>query len=157
MSAKRTTTTKEKAAPAAKRTTKRRRGSLSKDRLTAAIAKAESRHDTTATLTGGAGIKHDLGKPRYDLLPPDSLARVVAVLTYGAEKYAPHNWRKGIEHSRLYAAAVRHLEAWRRGEQIDGESGQYHLAHAICCLLFALSADLGSAVRINDLNAGQPR
>jgi hypothetical protein len=85
------------------------------------------------------GVKYDNGKHRYDLLPFHALDEVVAVLTYGAEKYPPENWRMvGDFHSRYLAASLRHITAYARGEFDDRESGLAHLAHAICCLLFLL-------------------
>lgn len=85
------------------------------------------------------GVKHDAGKPRMDLLPPEALSEVAAVLALGAEKYAAHNWRKGFAYSRLIAAALRHVFAWVGGENTDPESGKSHLAHAACCLLFLIT------------------
>ncbi len=83
------------------------------------------------------GEKHDQGKTRYDLIPSKSLRELAEVLTFGAEKYAPDNWKKVPEpEKRYYSALLRHLEAWREGELIDGESGKPHLAHALCCLTF---------------------
>jgi hypothetical protein len=89
------------------------------------------------------GVKHDAGKLRYDLVPDGAEAAVVAVLTYGAKKYAPENWRKVEEpKARYYAAARRHMAAWRAGEAFDPESGLHHLAHAACCLLFLLDVEV---------------
>jgi len=92
------------------------------------------------------GVKHDGGKPEYDLLPPRALERVVDVLTYGAKKYAAGNWKQ-VENarSRYYNAAQRHLSAWRRGETLDPESGFPHLAHAACSILFLLGFESGDA------------
>lgn len=85
------------------------------------------------------GVKYDNGKLRYDLIPAQALDDVVKVLTFGAAKYAPDNWRKVDDaESRYFAAAQRHLWAWQRGEQNDPETGVNHLAHAACCLLFLL-------------------
>lgn len=83
-------------------------------------------------------LKHDHGKPAFDLLPPRALADVSAVLGYGANKYAAHNWRKATRWGRYSAAALRHVFAWLSGEDLDKESGLPHLAHATCCLLFLL-------------------
>jgi len=47
-----------------------------------------------------------------------------------------HNWRKGIEITRLIGAALRHLFAFLRGEDNDPESGLSHIAHCSCCLMF---------------------
>jgi len=72
------------------------------------------------------------------------LDQVVKVLTYGAAKYAPDNWQQVPDaKNRYFAAAMRHLSAWKQGEAVDEESGVCHLAHAACCMLFLLhfSAD----------------
>lgn len=76
------------------------------------------------------GIKYDLGKLRFDLFPPVSLERVAEVYTYGASKYDDRNWEKGIKWGRVFAAVMRHLWAWWRGEAVDAESNLPHLAHA---------------------------
>ena len=83
------------------------------------------------------GIKHDQGKLRYDLVPVEVEEALARVLTYGAEKYAPNNWRyvtNGTD--RYYAALRRHLAAWRMGEELDPESGLPHLSHALACVAF---------------------
>lgn len=88
------------------------------------------------------GRKDDFDKLRYDLLPDGPIQEIVEVLTFGAKKYAPDNWRKVEDgHSRYYAALQRHLAAWRMGERNDPESGLTHLAHAACCLLFLIELD----------------
>lgn len=86
-----------------------------------------------------AGVKADAGKPRWDLLPFAALDDVAKVLEYGARKYAPDNWRK-VEgwRWRYLGAALRHLAAFGRGENLDPESQLPHLAHAACCVLFLL-------------------
>lgn len=83
------------------------------------------------------GVKHDQEKNRLDLLSPVWLNGVGQVLTYGAKKYAAHNWRKGIERSRLIGASLRHILAYLGGEDCDPETGLLHLYHASCCLMFA--------------------
>jgi hypothetical protein len=88
------------------------------------------------------GIKFDDKKLRYDLLPVEPIEDLVKVLTYGANKYRPDNWKKVEPYNdRYYAAAMRHLQAWRRGEMQDKESGLPHLAHALCCIVFLLWKD----------------
>lgn len=85
------------------------------------------------------GQKHDQGKPQWNLLPWVALAEVVEVLTFGAVKYAPENWRHVADPINRYsAAALRHISAFMRGEERDPETGLHHLAHATCCLLFLL-------------------
>lgn len=84
-------------------------------------------------------LKFDNGKPRMDLLDPYATEQLALVLTFGAQKYAAWNWTKGLAFSRLIGAALRHIFAFMRGEDLDPESGLPHLAHAQCCLMFLLS------------------
>lgn len=84
------------------------------------------------------GQKLDAGKPPLDLLDRVALEEIARVLDFGRRKYAAHNWRKGIALSRLLAACLRHVFAFIDGESKDPESGLSHLAHAACCLMFAL-------------------
>jgi hypothetical protein len=85
------------------------------------------------------GMKDDAGKLRYELLPMAPVDEIVRVLGFGAAKYDDDNWRRVEDaENRYYAAAMRHLSAWRQGENIDPESGRSHLAHAACCLVFLM-------------------
>ena len=89
------------------------------------------------------GRKFDGGKLRYGLIPPLAQAEMVKVLTFGAEKYEPDNWKKVPESkTRYFDALERHVWAWKMGEQIDPESGIHHLAHAMCCLSFLYEHDV---------------
>ena len=83
------------------------------------------------------GRKHDKEKPRWDLLPLATVARVVDVLTFGARKYEDENWKKVPNaRKRYFAALMRHLYAHQQGERLDPETGLPHLSHAICCAIF---------------------
>lgn len=89
--------------------------------------------------SGRLGVKFDKDKPKWNLLPWDELEDVVHVLTFGAKKYAPDNWKFVDDANNRYMdAAMRHLVAHQQGETRDSESGESHIAHAICCLLFML-------------------
>jgi hypothetical protein len=85
------------------------------------------------------GRKDDQGKLQWSLLPVKPVEAVLRVLMFGAKKYTPGNWMR-VENAeeRYFDAALRHLMAWRAGEKRDPESGQPHLAHAGCCILFML-------------------
>lgn len=85
------------------------------------------------------GTKKDAGKLRWGLVPWAALREIVAVLTHGAKKYAPDNWKHvpGAR-DRYFDAMMRHVDAWWGGDPIDDEWGCHHLAHAGCCLLFLL-------------------
>lgn len=86
------------------------------------------------------GMKFDQDKPRYELLPVGPIEETVKVLTAGAKKYEAWNWKKVVAEKpeRYYAAALRHIFAWWRGETQDPETGLHHLAHAMCCLIFLM-------------------
>lgn len=89
------------------------------------------------------GKKFDGEKPRLDLIPPYIEEEVGKVLEFGARKYAPDNWRKVEDlRSRYLAAAHRHINALKKGETNDPESGLHHGAHAICCLMFLSEIEL---------------
>lgn len=87
-------------------------------------------------------------KRRWELLPWGATGRVVDVLTFGARKYAPENWRVVPEgRRRYYAAAIRHLTLWWLGERYDAESGLPHLACAACDVLFLLDLEEDGTLR----------
>lgn len=80
-----------------------------------------------------AGVKHDEGKARYDLVPRLGIEESAKVFAFGAAKYGDRNWEEGLTFGRLYAAMQRHLAAYWSGEELDPESGLSHLGHAGCC------------------------
>lgn len=84
------------------------------------------------------GVKHDQDKADMSLLSTIALTKVARVMTFGKKKYSAHNWRGGFVWSRPLAAAARHLYAYIGGEDKDPETGESHLAHAVCCLFFIL-------------------
>lgn len=99
--------------------------------------------DTPIQSGAVAGVKFDQDKPQWTLVPFKALDEVVKVLTIGARKYAPDNWKKVPNARQRYIdAAFRHMSAYASGEKLDAETGKSHLAHAMCCLLFLLAFDL---------------
>lgn len=88
------------------------------------------------------GRKDDGAKAPWHLLPWDAVRAIVLVLAFGATKYAPRNWERGMDWSRCYAACIRHLTAWWDGEGKDVETGFSHLWHAGCCIIFLIAFEL---------------
>jgi hypothetical protein len=98
-------------------------------------------HNAGGIVKALEGTKHDYGKPRMELLDPAFVEGVAKVLTFGAEKYDAHNWRKGLAPGRTMGAALRHIFAWLRGERYDNETGLHHLLHAGCEIMFSYWTD----------------
>ena len=82
------------------------------------------------------GVKDNVNKPRLDLIPALPLFKAGEVLSFGARKYKPHNWRLGLSWLETFGSLQRHLWAWLDGEENDPESGYTHMAHAVCQMLF---------------------
>ena len=88
------------------------------------------------------GLRYNADKLRYDLVPPDAMEALVRVFTFGAKKYAPRNWEKGMPWMECDASLRRHLAAWEMGERLDPESGELHLAHVAWNALALLTFEL---------------
>lgn len=82
------------------------------------------------------GVKHDEAKIMVDLIVPEFIEGLAAVMTMGAKKYGINNWKKGLDKRRLLAALYRHTLAYHRGEVHDKESGLHHLLHTSCNAMF---------------------
>lgn len=81
-------------------------------------------------------------KTPLSLIPPFAMEQTAWVHKLGAEKYGPFNWREtGVCASTYVNAIMRHLNAWRDGEDLDPESGISHLAHVACSCNILLDAD----------------
>ncbi len=88
-------------------------------------------------IVANTGMKFDTDKLRFDLIPAIATEGLAAVLTYGAKKYKPNNWRS-VDAERYVAAFDRHWHAYIAGELLDQESGLPHLAHCMTNLAFLL-------------------
>lgn len=81
-------------------------------------------------------------------VPQLALRAVADAMT--TDKYPRHNHTKPIENVLLIEAALRHINDWAMGIDID-ESGNHHLAHAASNLLMALDQALtGKAIEGRD-------
>lgn len=79
------------------------------------------------------GYKFDKDKPRCDLLVPEAIEAEARVLGLGATTYGAENWKELRDAKERYTAAMfRHLLAYMRGERVDPQSGESHLAHIRC-------------------------
>lgn len=96
------------------------------------------------------GVKNDQGKSRTDLLSSVWILGVGRILAYGSQKYSAHNWRKGLAISRCVGAALRHTLQFLGGEDNDPETGESHLLHASCSLMFAYELHLTQGEKVDD-------
>jgi hypothetical protein len=80
-------------------------------------------------------IKHDEGKAQYSDLPVLTLRSVTKAFNYGQKKYGKFNYTNGLEWLRYYDACQRHLADWLISKDIDDESGNHHIDHAIASLM----------------------
>jgi hypothetical protein len=81
-------------------------------------------------------MRFNEGKLQWGLVEWKSMEPMVEVLMFGAQKYAPDNWKKGQDRMENLESAMRHLMAMMRGEILDPESGKPHVGHLMCCAMF---------------------
>lgn len=74
-------------------------------------------------------LRYNTGKGRGTLIPASFTRYTTAVLEYGAVKYSANNWRQGGSWTSAVDSLLRHLDAFREGEDLDPESGLPHLSH----------------------------
>ena len=87
----------------------------------------------------GTCARKNSGKVSFSLVPFHLLAGTARVLMKGSVKYAPWNWAKGGKWSTPMDCLLRHLlRWWFMGEEKDQESGEHHLDHVMCNLLFLI-------------------
>jgi hypothetical protein len=86
-------------------------------------------------------IKFDQDKPDFTQIPQEALLELAKVFTKGGQKYGTFNYSGGMQYRRYIAAAMRHMNQWLRGEDID-EIGTNHLANAAASLLMVLDNQL---------------
>lgn len=87
---------------------------------------------------GAAGA----AKTPLGLIPSHAMKKIAWVHHFGANKYGTYNWRDtGVCASTYVNAIMRHLNAWRDGEDLDPESGISHIAHIACSCNILMDAD----------------
>lgn len=85
-----------------------------------------------------SGRKDDSNKPDYSLLTAAMLEPMIRGFMHGETKYGRHNFKSGFVNTRLTAAAMRHIQAFNDGIDIDEDSGNHHLGNAMAALAILL-------------------
>lgn len=76
--------------------------------------------------------REKLGTLPYDLIPYQEMTDAFArVAEFGAVKYAPWNWSKGLTRVQIIGSLMRHTFAYLRGEDRDPETGLLHTDHIL--------------------------
>ena len=81
-------------------------------------------------------LRYNSDKLKWSLVHFKSLEPLVRVLEFGAKKYAPENWKKGLDKKEILESMMRHLAALMDGESCDSESGIHHMGHIQCNAMF---------------------
>jgi len=117
------------------------------------VQQAKAKPPTTKYPDGNPKTAMGLAKPNYRCVPMTAVYAMGKVMTGGAIKYGPFNWRKDkITSSTYIDAARRHLDALADGTRIDPESGEPQEAHIMSCMALMLDARLCDKL-IDDLPA----
>lgn len=80
--------------------------------------------------------RYNQGKVQWSLVDFKSFEDMVRVLEFGAQKYDPFNWKKGLTTRSICESTLRHLYAFLDGQDTDEESGISHIGHMQCNLMF---------------------
>jgi hypothetical protein len=96
------------------------------------------------------GTRHNTGKLRYSLLPPNVLLEVIKVLEMGATKYGESNWKKGLPYSEIINSLERHLGQFKLLQDTDEESKLSHIAHLVANGIFLLYFILNDRLDLDD-------
>jgi hypothetical protein len=84
----------------------------------------------------GSATQRSERKSRPDLLPSEAVLAAGRVLAFGLEKHPDELW-KTLSVEDHVAASLRHIYQHQSGT--DPETGESHLAHALCRLAFAIA------------------
>jgi hypothetical protein len=89
----------------------------------------------------GGGLKDsqlDKSKIPVQLVPPSLVNASGRALAHGIEKYARHNWMRGMDYSEIIGGLKRHISNFENQEVCDEDSGLAALDHIAACLTFLL-------------------
>lgn len=117
--------------------------SAAKDEEIARLKKCLFQMQEAAKSLASADPKGQAGaaKPPLGLIPPEAMRQAAIVHGLGAKKYGPWNWRRTkVQASTYINAALRHIAEYQDRQDVEPESGQSPLAHAIASLNILLDA-----------------
>lgn len=95
-----------------------------------ALAEVTPPEDEEVRSVSSTGAEKGTKLARFDLIPIGPLTELAKHFGRGALKYDDHNYRRGYEWSKSYAACMRHLTQFWSGEDCDEETGTPHVISA---------------------------
>ena len=102
----------------------------------------EQKYDASKT----GAMREALGVPYFRQLPLEALAAGATALEYGAMKYAPRNWEKGLPWQQMIDSLKRHIDDFeRRHDYDDGEDGSG--LHQMCMIMASAMMLAASVIR----------
>lgn len=81
-------------------------------------------------------LRYNEDKRKWSLVHFKSIEPMVEVLEYGAKKYAPENWKKGLDKKEILESMMRHLASLMDGDTLDEDSKCKHIGHIMCNAMF---------------------
>lgn len=106
--------------------------------------------------TKSDGVKEDKSKkPRWDLIRFRTIGLAAKIMAFGDGKHQDTNGWAKLSIDVHFASMMRHIESWRSGEIYDtgqGGSGEHHLSHALCRLMFILAIEIGDVPKEFDVD-----
>lgn len=96
------------------------------------------------TNTTATAERHNEGKPRlsFNQLGREAQEAEARVWEFGAQKYAPGQWLKGLPTMSSCDSLLRHLTKFMEGQDLDEETGLPHAAHLVTCAKILLNSFL---------------
>lgn len=82
------------------------------------------------------GLRYNENKLKWSLVHFKSLEPMVKVLMFGAKKYSPDNWKKGLDKKEILDSMMRHIAELIDGYETDKESGLPIIGHIQCNAMF---------------------
>jgi len=96
----------------------------------------------TPSSAPSSGLRYNAGKLPLELVPPEALVAIAAVLREGAKKYAERNWEGGMNWEICYGCFQRHAQKWQMGLNLDHETKLPHSWHMLTNLAFIVAYEL---------------
>lgn len=82
------------------------------------------------------GLRYNTGKRKWSFVPFFTFDPMIRVLEFGAAKYSPWNWTKGLSWTETIESLLRHTYSFLQGEDCDRESNLHHIGHIMCNVMF---------------------